>query len=112
MGLVAVLLYLLILRPMAVAKQFIHTMEASTDLGHLTREYFGENIRMDTVSVKGTLQKRTWTDMFSCRQRFNIKLMKPKPNTDGKTVLALRRDFDASPFGVHEMRGPTLMEYR
>jgi hypothetical protein len=109
-ALVAVLLYILLLRPVAMAKQFTQKLETPSTLESVIDQYFGKNIRM--VNVEGELQERTWTDIYRCRQRFSIRLKKPKPNTNGKTVLALCRDFYATPIGVQEMPGPTVIEYR
>ena len=109
-ALVAVLLYALLLRPVAIAKRFTRQLETPTGLESVIAQYFGKKIPMDRVSVESECQKRTWTDIYRCRQRFSIGLKKPKPNTNGKTVLALCRDFYATPIGVQVMPRATVIE--
>ena len=106
-ALVAVLLYLSLIRPVAVAKQFTHAIETSTDLESLSRQYFGK-MRADGASVEVDLKKRTWMDVVECRQRFSIRMKCAIPNTDDKQFVVANHDLYATPVGVQEVRGPYL----
>src|SRR4051812_19576028 len=106
-GLVAVLLYVLYLRPTAVAKQFIHKIETSTDLESVSTQYFAK-MRTDGASVEGDLQKRTWIDVVECRQRFAIRMKRAIPNTNDKQFVVANQDLYATPVGVQGVRGPYL----
>ena len=109
-GLVAVVLYVLYLRPVALAKQFTHQIETSTDLKSVSAQYFNER-RTDGASVESTLAKRTWSDVFKCRQRFSVRFKGPA-NAHDNRIFASCRDFYATTIGVQEMRGLYLVEYK
>jgi hypothetical protein len=106
-ALAAALLYVLILRPVIVAKQFTRQIETSTDLESVSRRYFSE-MRTDGARIKSDLRKRTWMDVFECRQRFSINMKSAIPNTNDKQFVIANHDLYATPFGVIEGRGPYL----
>ena len=101
------LLYVPFLRPVAVAKKFTHEIETSTDLKSVSQRYFS-NMRTDGASMEGDLQERTWTDVFTCRQKFSVRMKRAIPNTNDKRFLVSNHDFYATPVGIQEMRGPYL----
>jgi hypothetical protein len=73
-GLVAVLLYVLLLRPVAIAKDCIQEVQTVTDLKPLSEKYFSGLLR-DGETLQGCdLEPRTWADIFACRQRFTIRM--------------------------------------
>jgi hypothetical protein len=107
-ALVSVLLYVLVLRPVAIAKQFTHKIEVNTDLESVSDQYF-DGMRLDGTSVGGDLEKRTWTDIFKCRQRFSIRMKGPLPNTNGKRFVIAIHDFYSTPLGVQAIPGHYLV---
>ena len=71
-GLVAVLLYVLILRPTVIAKQFIQEVQTSNDVNPILKKYFYGVVR-DAEKFEGcNLEPRTWADVFACKQRFTV----------------------------------------
>jgi hypothetical protein len=104
-ALVAVLLYLLTLRPSAVAKQFIRTRTLS-DSELLTRRSFGNQFT-DEARTEGVLEARSWEDVLKCRQRFTLKIVKQRITDD--QFLVAYFDFYATPIGVQEKYPSVLM---
>src|SRR6476646_4347403 len=96
---VAVLLYLLILRPTAMAKHFIRTRTLS-DSELLTRRSFG-NWFTDEATTEGVLEARSWEDVLKCRQRFTLKIAKQRITDD--QFLVAYFDLYATPIGVQYM---------
>ncbi len=105
-GLVAVLLYVLILRPTAIAKNFAHEMEvaAQTDFKAVSKQYF-QGMRTDGASLEITLSPRSVTDVVRGRQQFSINMVRPT----GKDAMVNLHDFYATPIGVNELRGPFVI---
>ena len=105
-ALVAVLLYVLILRPTAVAKNFAHEMEvaATTDFKSLSQQYF-QGMRTDGANLEFQLKPRSATDVLRCRQAFSVNMVRPT----GKKDIASVYDFYATPIGVYELRGPFMI---
>jgi hypothetical protein len=74
-GLVAVLLYVLILRPTVIAKQVIQEIQTVTDLKPLSEKYFSGVLIRGRETLQGCdLEPRTTADIFACRQRFIIRM--------------------------------------
>jgi hypothetical protein len=75
-GLVAVMLYVLYLRPTVIAKQVIQEVQTVTDLKPLSEKYFSGVLFRDGETLQGCdLEPRTWADIFACRQRFTVRMM-------------------------------------
>ena len=101
-ALAAVLLYVLYLRPVAIAKQFIHEFETSTDLDSVSRQYF-RGMNYDKATLESELQKRTWSDVFRCRQNFTITMKRMSLNIPTSKHFVFRsRDYYATPIGIQE----------
>jgi hypothetical protein len=105
--LVAVMLYVLILRPTAVAKGFAREMEiaAQTNFESVSKQYFG-GMRTDEASLEVALRPRSWADVLRCKQIFHIKMVRPTGKENSWIVSA--RDFYATPVGVNDLGGPFL----
>jgi hypothetical protein len=103
-GLVAAVLYLSIVRPVAVAKQYILT-KRQTESELITRKSFGNQFT-DEANIEGQLGARTWEDLFKCRQRFTIKIAQETSDNQMKVAYL---DFCATPIGVREVYPSVLM---
>ena len=107
-ALVAVTLYVLLVRPTVVAKKYAHEMRsaAQTNFKSVSVQYF-ENMRTDKATLQVGLSPRTWGDVLRCKQDFQVALVRP---TDKKSQwLISRRYFYATPFGVKDQGGPILV---
>jgi hypothetical protein len=107
-ALVAVMLYVLVLRPPAVARGFAREMSiaATTDLSSVSKRYF-QDMRTDSALLEVALSGRSWSDILRCRQRFQMRMMRP---SDKKNQwVAAERDFYASPVGVTDLGRPVLV---
>ena len=94
-GLVAVLLYLALIRPVAVAKQFVLAKRQAA-FEHLANHKFADEI--DKASVEAEMEPRTWKDIAKCQQRFAL-VVHFERTADNRSWIAY---FDncATPFGV------------
>jgi hypothetical protein len=106
-ALVAVLLYVLLLRPTAVARNFAHKMEVATqtDFESVSRQHF-DGMRTDGAILEVKFYPRSWTHVLGCKQLFSINMTRPT-NEQNKWLVSVR-DFYATPTGVKELRGPVL----
>ena len=104
-ALVALLIYMLLLRPTAVAKRFARDMEiaAQTDFKSVSKQYF-DNMRTDKSSLEGRLRPRNWSDVLGCRQIFHIRVER-RTDTENQWLVS-QRDFYATPIGVNDLGGP------
>ncbi len=95
------------LRPVALAKQFIHEVESSYEV----REEFFNKIPAEQLrGVDKALKQRTWRDYLTCKQRFTVGVKKPLPNTTSKLVV--ERDFSTGLIGVYVTSPMTVMTTR
>jgi hypothetical protein len=97
--LVAALLYALIIRPVAIAKQCIYEVQTSTGLKAVAEEYFG-GAPLDNARVEADLDTRTWADVLKCRQNFAISVTQPVPSDD-KQLIVSHHEFYATPLGIN-----------
>ena len=95
-GLVAVLLYLLFIRPVTVAKEFVHTVQTADpkEMSKCLNNMYGE-----AASVECVLDKRSWADVFSFRQAFVIFVMRPDPESSTREEIE-GHSCCGTPFGV------------
>lgn len=105
-SIVAVSLYVLYVRPTAVAHSFAREVIAAskTDLSSVSREYF-QGMRTDEASLKLIWNDRTWTDILRCRRRFTLEMRRPYARTKNELIVCVR-EFSASPLNVHHLGGP------
>lgn len=94
------MLYVLFIRPVTVAKSFVYKLEhaAPTEIAK-----YLDNVSMDTdgAHVEGTLDERSWADIFRCRETFAISVVRPDP--DRSTVEMIEKHLCTStPFGVNQ----------
>lgn len=104
---VAVALYVLILRPPALAKKFAQDLEgrAQVNFKAVGKKYFGGWPTAGS-HLEFELRPRSWRDVLRCRQEFPMRLVGP-PDPDNVRLLSVR-DFLASPIGVSELDLPLL----
>ena len=99
-GLVAVLLYVLFIRPVTIAKSFVYKLEhaAPTEI----TEYL-DNVSMDTdgAYVEGVFNERSWADGFRCRQTFAISVVRPDPEISTAEMIEMHL-CTSTPFGVNQ----------
>jgi hypothetical protein len=107
-GLVGVLLYLLYIRPVTVAKEFIHTMQTA-DVKEISR--YLENVGGEAAHVECVLNERSWADVFSCRQTFVISLVSPDPVTSTIDTVENHHCY-STPFGVKQQAEYVYVEAR
>jgi hypothetical protein len=107
-ALVAAALYVLILRPPAVARRFAHELEvaAQGDFESVSRQYFG-GMRTDEARLEFELRPRRWRDVLRCRQEFEIRMVRPAGQND--LWLVCRREFAVTPIGAHGRGVPVLI---
>jgi hypothetical protein len=85
-GLVAVLLYVLFIRPVTVAKSFVYKLEhtAPTEI----TKYLGDvDIGTDGVHVECVLNERSWADIFRCRQTFVVSVVGADPESSTRETV-------------------------
>jgi hypothetical protein len=107
---VAVLIYIFILRPTILAKQFAHELEvaAPTDLQLVSEQYF-DGMKADGAKLEVKLDSLRWNDWLRCRQMFEVNFVRPpsikKPNY---SIVSIQRYY-STPFGVRHLQGPYLI---
>lgn len=109
-ALVAVLLYVLLIRPVAIAKEFAHEIETSTDLATLSDKHFG-GMDSNGARVDAYLSDRTWANVFKCQQNITITMMHPMPS-DRNRLLISKHHYYSTPLGIHELGEAYLAESR
>jgi hypothetical protein len=81
-AIVATLLCFLKTRPVTIAEQFVQELQTTADLKPISEKYFhGEQVEGGVLIDGGLLQgcklePRTWADIFACRQRFTVTMIK------------------------------------
>jgi hypothetical protein len=100
--LVAVTLYVLYLRPIAVAKAFGRDMQvaARSDFDSVSGKYFG-GMLTDGASLECVLEARTWADILRCRQSFSVRMKRPMANNNNQHVVTVHV-FSATPISVYD----------
>jgi hypothetical protein len=99
-GLVAVLLYVLLIRPVTVAKSFIYTLEHAAPT-EITKYLDDVDIGTDGVHVEDVLNERRWADIFTCRQTFGISVVRPDPELSTAEIIE-QHACTSTPFGVNQ----------
>jgi hypothetical protein len=108
MALLAVMLYVLLLRPTAVAKGFAREMKiaAQANFKSISEQYFG-GMRPDEASLDADMRRRGWIDVLRCRQVFHIRMERPL-GRENQWLISVH-DFYATPIGVNDLGGPYLI---
>ena len=101
---VSVLLYLLYIRPAAVANRFARAIQDAgrVDLQKVSDRYFA-GVNTKDVTIHSLIEPRSWSDVFSCRQRFAMAL---QPASANGTSVVIVHEFSASPLTVNDVRPP------
>src|SRR5262245_29983824 len=107
-ALVAMLLYVLYLRPTVVARNYVQQMQmaAKGDLSGVSRQYFN-NMNIEGAKLDARLQPRSWPHVFKCQQLFTINMALPVPGKSGEWIVGVR-DYCATPLGVQELGRPYI----
>jgi hypothetical protein len=99
-GLIAVLLYLLFIRPVKVANDFVQTVRTADpkEIGK-----YLDNMKGESPHVEYALEERSWADVFSFRQTFAISVVRPVP---GKSTIEEVENHPCcgTPFGVAQQQ--------
>ena len=108
---VAVMLYVLILRPTAVAKGFALEMKsaAQANFKSVSAQYFGD-MPIDKASLEVDMRSRGWRDLLRCRQVFHMRMERPMDKKNQWLISV--HDFYATPLGVNSLGGPYLITRR
>ena len=75
-GLIAVLLYVLFIRPVTVAKSLVYKLEHAAPT-EISKYLDNVSMEMDGGHVECGLDERSWEDVFRCRQTFSISVVSP-----------------------------------
>ena len=108
-GIVAVVIYVLFIRPVTVAKDFVYTLEHAAP-AEITKYLDYVNSDTDGAYVEGVLNERTWTDVFTCRQTFVIAVV--CPTAIPTEELLDKHDCISTPFGVNQQEKNVYVELR
>jgi hypothetical protein len=107
-GLVALLLYVLFIRPVTVAKEFIHTVQTADpkEISKYLNNMYGEAAHVECV-----LDERSWADVFSFRQTFVISVVRPDPESSAVEMVE-NHACCGTPFGVMQQESHVYVETR
>ena len=99
-GLIAVLLYFLLIRPVSVAKGFVYKLEHAAP-PEISKYLDNMNMDTDGAHVEGILDKRSWADVFTFRQTFTISVVRPDPESSTREIVENHVCY-STPFGVKQ----------
>src|SRR5690349_20539671 len=97
-GLIAILLFLLLIRPVTLARQFVLKQRQS----EAERVHSMKLAKLDPneTSIKGEMDARTWKDILQCQQRFTVKV---SGETYDNRPYVVYFDYCATPFYVKQV---------
>lgn len=108
-GAVAVLLYLLVVRPLAMARAFARNVEnaANDDPAAASKKWFQGFRTTNETKFEYELLERKWGHIVTGRQIVEVRLVTPEKERSNSFFVERRR-YLATPMGIQEMDGPVV----